>query len=516
MFSLLSLILWSPIIGMLLILILPKNNESLIKYTALGSSLITFILTLLLYRMFDLDVGGMQGMSAEPIPWIGEFHIYYRLGVDGISLPMIILTGLLFLICMLSSWTINKSVKAYFALMLLLQSSVFGVFLSLDFFLFYVFWEVMLLPMFFLIGIWGGDNREYAAIKFFLYTFFGSILMLVGIIALYYASGQNSESFNILALGGGQFKDFPLNLFGTTWQLNKIIFWAMFVGFAIKVPMFPFHTWLPHAHVQAPTAVSVILAGVLLKMGSYGFLRISFPIFPYATVEFSQIIAILGLVSIIYGAFCAMAQDDMKRLIAYSSVSHMGFVMLGLSALTNQGMYGAVLQMFNHGTSTAMMFLLVGILYERSHHRWIVKPDGSRGFSGLYTQMPRYTVVFIIAMFASLGLPGLSGFISEALIFLGVFETYTTITCLAVFGLLIGAAYLLWMFKRMFFGEIINEVKHYTDMNAREILYMLPLCLAVIFFGIYPTPVLNIMKESVGNLLAQIARTGLIDIVGNF
>jgi NADH-quinone oxidoreductase subunit M len=502
--GLLNWIIWLPVIGMVAILFAPKNNHQLIRIMSLVTTFITFVLTLVLYAKFDNSIAGMQHTFS--VPWIKDFHINYSLGVDGISLPMIILTGLLFFLCILSSWTIEKSVKAYFALLLMLQSTVFGVFLSLDFFLFYVYWEVMLLPMFFLIGIWGGENREYAAIKFFLYTFFGSIVMLVGIIALYYATGKGADSFNILAMHGGKFTELTLTVFGKQFSFENLFFWAMFLGFAIKVPVFPFHTWLPHAHVQAPTAVSVILAGVLLKMGTYGFLRIAFPIFPQAAVNYSDILAVLGLISVIYGAFCAMAQNDVKKLVAYSSVSHMGFVMLGLAAMTVQGMNGAVLQMFNHGTSTAMMFLMIGVLYERSHHRWIVKPDGSKGYGGLYTHLPKYSVIFIIGMFASLGLPGLSGFISEALIFLGIYDKYTTITVLAVVGLLIGAAYLLWMFKRMFFGEPSEEVKEYEDMNAREIFYMLPLCVAVIVFGIYPTPILDIMRASVGNLVEMLSK----------
>jgi NADH-quinone oxidoreductase subunit M len=492
-------------IGVLGVLLLPKNKEGVIRIWSLVNTLVTFALTICLYLKFDTAVAGMQEAFNVKHVWIEQFNIFYSLGIDGISLPMILLTGLLFVLCVLSSWTIEKSVKAYFALFLFLQANIMGVFLSLDFFLFYVFWEVMLIPMFFLIGIWGGENREYAAVKFFLYTFFGSILMLVGMVALYYASGKGVDSFNLLALSGGKFSDLTLDLFGTTWSFSKLLFVFLFIGFAIKVPVFPFHTWLPHAHVQAPTAISVVLAGVLLKMGTYGFLRISFPIFPEASVYFSECIAWLGLISVIYGALCAMAQNDVKKLIAYSSVSHMGFVMLGLAAMTVQGMNGAVLQMFNHGTSTAMMFLLIGILYERSHHRWIVRPDGSKGFGGLYTQLPKFSIVFVIAMFASMGLPGLSGFISEALIFLGIYQKFTTITVLALFGLLIGAAYLLWMFKRMFFGEVIDECKEYEDMNSREILYMIPLCVAVIVFGIYPSPVLNIMKASVGKLVALLA-----------
>lgn len=501
--NLLNLILWLPVLGMIAVLLIPKGKDNVIRWTTLLSTTLSFIATLVLYCKFDQANPDIQ--MIVKMPWIEQFNIFYTLGVDGISVPMIILTGLLFFICTLSSWTITKSVKAYFALILMLQASVFGVFMSLDFFLFYVFWEVMLLPMFFLIGIWGGENREYAALKFFLYTFFGSIVMLVGIIALYYASGKGVDSFSITALSGGHFRDQIVEIFGMSLSFEKIFFWAMFLGFAIKVPMFPFHTWLPHAHVQAPTAVSVILAGVLLKMGTYGFLRIAFPIFPYATVEFADIIAVLGLISVLYGAFCAMAQNDVKKLVAYSSVSHMGFVMLGMAAMTTQGMNGAVLQMFNHGTSTAMMFLMIGVIYERSHHRWIVRPDGSLGYGGLAKHLPIYTVIFVIGMFASLGLPGLSGFISEALIFLGIFDKYTTITVIAVIGLLLGAAYLLYMYKRMFFGEPSDEVKTFSDMNKREIFYMLPLCIAVIVFGIYPAPVLNIMKASVGKLVATLA-----------
>ena len=503
--GLLDWILWIPFIGVVAVLLMPKGKDNYVRYTALVSTGASLISCILLYMKFDTTLPGMQETLSVTHPWIESFHIYYKLGVDGISAPMIFLTGLLFVICILSSWTITKSVKAYFALLLMLQGTVFGVFLSLDFFLFYVFWEVMLLPMFFLIGVWGGEQREYAAIKFFLYTFFGSILMLVGMIGLYFVSGQTDVSFDLLALQGGKFADLMINVFGADLSFAKLMFIFMFIGFAIKVPVFPFHTWLPHAHVQAPTAISVILAGVLLKMGTYGFLRIAFPIFPNAAVYFADAIAWLGLINIIYGALCAMAQTDVKKLVAYSSVSHMGFVMLGLAAMTPQGMNGAVLQMFNHGTSAAMMFLMVGILYERSHHRWIVKPDGSKGFGGLYTKLPIYSIIFIISMFASMGLPGLSGFISEALIYLGIYERFTTITVISVLGLLLGAAYLLWMFKRMFFGEVNESCKDYTDMNKREIGYMIPLCIAVILFGVYPAPVLNIMKASVGNLVTMLA-----------
>lgn len=508
MHGLLNYILWLPILGSLLILLIPKEKVNAIRWFTVAVTTVTFILCCILYVNFDQAVPGIQPFTAVSMPWIKSFNIYYKLGIDGISLPMVWINGLLFLICSFSSFDIKKMHKGYFSLLLMLQGSIFGVFMSLDFFLFYVFWEVMLLPMFFLIGIWGGDNREYAAIKFFLYTFFGSVLMLLAIIALYFAAEGRlgAETFDMVKLMGGHFADLKLSLFGMDLPFDKVFFAMLFVGFAIKVPIFPFHTWLPHAHVQAPTAVSVILAGVLLKMGTYGFLRISYPIFPQAGHYFGDFIAWLGLVNIIYGALCAMAQTDVKKLIAYSSVSHMGFVMLGIAAMTTEGMNGAVLQMFNHGLSTAMMFLLIGILYERSHHRWIVTPEGKKGFGGLYAQMPKYSIIFIIGLFASLGLPGLSGFISEALVFIGVFKPYPTIALLGLIGLVLGAAYLLWMFKRMFFGEIIDSCKEYADVNKREMFYMAPLCFLVIFLGIYPLPILDVMKTSVGKLVIDLAK----------
>ncbi len=503
MSGLLNGILWLPILGSIAVLFMPGKKINGIRWVSLITTALTFALTLLLYFSYDSVITNTENIFMVKHEWIKSFNIFYTLGVDGLSLPMVVLNGLLFLLCVLSSWRIEKKVKAYFTLMLVLQSSIFGVFFALDFFLFYIYWEVMLIPMFFLIALWGGEDREKAAVKFILYTFFGSILMLVGIIALYYVSGKNANSLNIIALQGGKFAQETINLWGTSFSFEKIFFWIMFLGFAIKVPMVPFHTWLPHAHVQAPTAVSVILAGVLLKMGAYGFLRISFPIFPHAAAEYSNIIALLGLISILHGAFCALAQSDVKKLVAYSSVSHMGFVMLGLASMSIQGVNGAVMQMFNHGTSTAMMFLLIGILYERSHHRYIIKPDGSKGFSGLAIQMPIFTVIFLIGMFASIGLPGMSGFVSEFLIFLGSFKVFTLYTVLAAIGLFFGAAYLLWMYKRMFFGEVSNEVKGYSDVTKLEITYMVPLCILVIVLGFYPSPLTNVMKSSVGYFVKQ-------------
>jgi len=500
MWPIVSIILWGPALFSLLLWLIPQHKHKEIKIVSLAGTSLVLLATIFLFSQVDFSLGHILPETEIILPWIEQFSIYYRIGMDGLSAPMILLTSLIFFLCVLASWHMEKSLRAYFSLLLLLQTCVYGVFFSLDFFLFYVFWEVMLIPMFFLIALWGGDRREYAAIKFFLYTFFGSLFLLLVMVGLYFLSGKTADSFNLLALAGGKFSHSSLTFFGVNVSLESLFFVFLFIAFAVKVPVFPFHTWLPHAHVQAPTAISVILAGVLLKMGTYGFLRISYPLFPQAAIAFSDIIGALGLISVIYGALCAMAQTDIKRLVAYSSVSHMGLVMMGIASLTPAGLNGAVLQMFNHGTSTAMLFLLIGILYERSHHRWIVRPNGQKGFSGLYTQMPKFSLVFILAMFASMGLPGLSGFISEALIFFGIFPKFTLMTCLAVIGLLLGAAYLLWLFKRAFFGEVLEEMKQYTDMTCWELCYMAPLCVAVIFLGIFPAPLLNVMKASVSLL----------------
>ena len=518
--GILSWMTFLPVAGMVLVLLLPKENKNAVRWLTAIITGVQLLLSVFIYMNFNRGLAGINTQEGfqfiekaswidiKSVAWFGRVHIDYFLGIDGISVLMVILTALVSFVATFASWGIEKSVKGYFALFLLLDAGMMGVFVSLDFFLFYVFWEIMLLPMYFLIGVWGGPRREYAAIKFFLYTFAGSVLMLIALIALYFATGTKlgAQSFDMVSMMGGHFSDLTINLLGMSFSFEKFFFVMLFIGFAIKVPIFPFHTWLPHAHVQAPTAVSVILAGVLLKMGTYGYLRISYPMFPQAAHYFADAIAWLGLINIIYGALCAMAQTDVKKLIAYSSVSHMGFVMIGIAAMTTEGMNGAVLQMFNHGLSTSMMFLLVGILYERSHHRWIVTPEGKKGFGGLYTQMPQYSIIFIIGLFASLGLPGLSGFISEALVFIGVYTIYPTIAFCALLGLIFGAAYLLWMFKRMFFGEVIESNKEYHDVNGREIFYMAPLCLLVIAFGLYPSPVLDMMKASVGKLVIDLAK----------
>jgi NADH-quinone oxidoreductase subunit M len=423
----------------------------------------------------------------EKVPWIKSIGVQYFLGIDGISLPMVILTTLLAFLAVIASWNINLRPKEYFVLMLLLETGMLGVFLALDFVLFYVFWEVVLVPMYFLIGIWGGPRREYAAIKFFIYTLLGSVVMLIGILALYFASGLNT--FSMLALIQGEYSR----------TVQDLVFLAFFIGFAVKVPLFPFHTWLPDAHVEAPTAVSVLLAGVLLKMGSYGFLRISLPILPQAFHRMAFAIAILAVINIVYGAFVAMTQRDLKKLVAYSSVSHMGYVMLGVAAATTTAVNGAVLQMFNHGTITGMLFLLVGLIYERTHTREI----GELG--GLMGKVPILAGILSFAAFASLGLPGLSGFVGEFLVLLGSFSKYTGATILAAAGIVITAGYLLWMVQRVNLGTLKSRYADLTDVTLRDLSTLVPLVLIIIFIGVYPSPVLNIINPAV---------TSLINIIG--
>jgi NADH-quinone oxidoreductase subunit M len=406
--------------------------------------------------------------------------------------------------------------KGYFMMLMLLHVGMMGVFCALDFFLFYVFWEVMLLPMYFLVGIWGGERKEYAAIKFFLYTLFGSVLMLVGMLALYFYSkgptGEGIGTFDIQKLAAMDWSQYTVQLFGWELPFDKTVWWLLFIGFAIKVPIFPFHTWLPWAHVQAPTAVSVILAGVLLKMGTYGIFRFNFGIFPAASKDYSYLLAILGIINIIYGAFCAMAQKDLKKLVAYSSVSHMGYCLLGMSAFTPFGMAGAMLQMFNHGLSAAMMFMLVGVLYDRLHHRYIVTEDGRLGFGGIAQKAPVITAVWTVAVFASLGLPTLNGFISESMVFLGAWPVYKTETMIASIGIILGAAYLLWMVQRVFLGPwttlhkdvetgSLHAAHELEALKPTEWVVLAPLALMCVWIGLYPQPFLNLMSGSLETLV---------------
>ncbi|MEK6646856.1 MAG: NADH-quinone oxidoreductase subunit M [Candidatus Firestonebacteria bacterium] len=471
--GILSAITFIPLIGAIIILFFPKGKDNWVRISSAVFSGISFILSIWLYFNFNKATTDLQ--FVEKFSWIPSFGVTYFLGVDGLSIPLIVLTGLLSFISIIYSFNIKERVKEYFFFFLLLEVGMMGVFVALDFFLFYVFWEIMLVPMYFLIGIWGGPRKEYAAIKFFLYTLFGSVFMLLAILALYFTS--QPHTFNMIELAVNQ----PFSRI-----FQQIVFIAFFVGFAIKVPVFPFHTWLPDAHVEAPTAVSVILAGVLLKMGIYGIMRVNFQILPEAAVWFALPLAILAAINIVYGAFVAMAQQDLKKMIAYSSVNHMGYCLLGLASLTAIGFNGAVLQMFNHGIITGALFLLIGVIYERAHTRDL------NAFGGLGVKLPIYTGLITVATMASLGLPGLAGFISEFLCFLGAFSVFKVITIISIIGILVTAGYLLLMIQKVFLGPLNEKWKGLSDMNPRELVSVVPLIVIMIILGVLPHLILNL------------------------
>ncbi len=516
-FPILTVITFLPILGMIFILMMPKDNVKLIRSLTAGITGLQVVLAAVILFYFDAAKAGINSEATmqfvEHVPWIsipatswfGAIQIDYFMGIDGLSMPMILLTAVISFIATFSSFTIEKSVKGYFAMFLLLDAGMMGVFCALDFFLFYVFWELMLLPMYFLIGVWGGPRREYAAIKFFIYTLAGSVLLLLVVIGLYFTTvdpNTKLHTFNMLAMmDSANMQSGIFSQIGSTARV--LAFFALFIGFAIKVPVFPFHTWLPDAHVEAPTAISVILAGVLLKMGTYGMMRIMLPIFPEMAVRFQTFLMVFGFINIVYGALCAMAQKDFKKLIAYSSVSHMGYVMLGMASLNLQGMTGAVLQMFNHGTITAMLFLLVGVIYDRAHTR------GLNEFGGLYNKMPVYSFFTVIAFFAAIGLPTLSGFVSEAFVFLGAFAANKFWTALSTLGIILGAGYMLWTFQRVFMGTLPEKWENVmADANGREIFMLVPLTIIIIILGCYPGPMINWMTTSVGHLCQFVVTEG--------
>ncbi|HXX16311.1 MAG TPA: NADH-quinone oxidoreductase subunit M [Candidatus Eremiobacteraceae bacterium] len=497
MFShhLLSVILFTPTVGALVLLFLPRTAPMWHRIVGNLFGVLGFVVSLPLVAHFP--AGYETYTFVESSSWIPSIGARYTLGLDGISFLLVMLTTLLGMIAILSSWAaIQTRTKEYYILLLLLQTGMLGVFMSLDFFLFYVFWEVMLVPMYFLIGVWGSERRLYAAIKFFLYTLAGSVLMLLGILALYFNAEKitGTQTFDIptLLAAAQQFPD----------SLKVWLFWGLFFAFAIKVPMFPFHTWLPDAHTEAPTAGSVILAGVLLKMGTYGFIRFSLPLLPAnpqmrATVI--HILVVLSLVGIVYGAIVCLMQKDMKRLIAYSSVSHLGFCTLGIFALTPTGLSGSVLQQINHGISTGALFLIVGVLYERRHTRLISE------FGGLATPMPNYAAIYLIITLSSLGMPLLNGFIGEFTILQGVFVVSKAWAAWGTLGIVLGAAYLLWLYQRVMFGSVTHEVnKHLPDLNLREYAILVPLVFLAFWIGIYPKPFFNYINSPVDKIVHQV------------
>lgn len=488
-FPVLSVVTFLPLAGAVLLIFLSAQKKNLLRYVALAFTLATFAVSLALY--FNFDATTPQPQFEEKSAWLG-YGISYHLGLDGISLYLVLLTTFLLPIAVVSSWTyIEKRVKEYLIFMLLLETGIIGVFVSLNLFLFYVFWEAMLIPMYFLIGVWGGPRRIYATLKFVLMTMFGSLLMLVAIFALYsyYYRATGIYSFNIF-----DHYQLVLNPGVQTW-----LFLAFALAFAIKIPMFPFHTWLPDAHVEAPTAGSAILAAVLLKMGTYGFLRFALPLFPDATEKFLPLLAVLSLIGIIYGGLMALIQKDVKSLVAYSSVSHMGLIMLAVFALNLEGVEGAIYQMLNHGLSTGALFLIVGILYERAHTRLI------KDFGGVSSQMPVLAAFFLVCMLSSVGLPGLNGFVGEVLCLFGVFRVSTLMAVLAVTTVILSAAYLLWMYQRVMHGPIKNDkVRTFKDMNLREIAYLAPIVIMMFWMGIYPDAFLRKMDSSVVHLLNRV------------
>jgi NADH-quinone oxidoreductase subunit M len=491
---LLSIVTYTPLVGALLLL-LPvfRGKDDAVRWAANGIAFVGFLVSLPLWFWFDRGAPGFQ--FVEQAEWIPSIGVQYFFGVDGISVLLILMTTLLGFLAILSSWTaVTERVRQYYVFLLLLQTGMLGVFCALDMFLFYLFWEVMLVPMYFLIGIWGGARRLYAAIKFFLYTLVGSVVMLLGILALYFRSRTMPGLEET-----GTFEYTTWLQMGIPGELQGWVFLAFFLGFAIKVPMFPFHTWLPDAHVEAPTAGSVILAGVLLKMGTYGFIRFSLPLLPEATLQAVPWMVTLSIIAIIYAALVTIVQKDMKKLIAYSSVSHLGFVMLGMFALNPLGMEGSVLQMINHGLSTGGLFLIVGILYERRHTKAIAD------FGGLASVMPIFATLTLILFLASMGLPTLNGFVGELMILQGAFAANPVWAYWAVLGIVLGAAYLLWLYQRVFWGEVTHEEnKTLSDLNARELVTLVPLVVLCFWIGLYPKPFLAFLHGPVGRIAATI------------
>ncbi|WP_038056928.1 NADH-quinone oxidoreductase subunit M [Thermodesulfobacterium hydrogeniphilum] len=478
--NLLSWILWFPLIGIVIIFLINRTNEKAIKWVALITILIDFILSLILLLNFNFSDPGFQ--FVEKKKWLDFLNSYYFLGVDGISILFIPLTTLTTLLCILISWnSIKKKVKEFHLALLFTNISIVGTLCALDLLLFYIFWEAMLIPMYLIIGIWGGPRRIYATLKFFLYTFFGSVFMLIAIIYLYIKFG----TFDYTLL---------LNK-GYSFGIEKLLFLAFALAFAIKIPMWPVHTWLPDAHTEAPTAGSVILAGILIKLGAYGFLRFVLPMFPHASAYFTPLILTLSVIAIIYGGLACLAQEDLKRLIAYSSVSHMGFVTLGIFSLNPIAMKGAILQMINHGIVTGALFMCVGVVYDRTHSRAI------NYYGGLATTMPLYAALFMIFTLASIGLPGTNGFIGEFLILAGTFLSNKIATTFAALGVIIGAGYMLWLYQRVFFQKVSPNVKNLPPLKTNELVALIPMVILVFLIGLYPNLFLDFMKTSVANLL---------------
>ncbi len=491
-FPLLSLLLLLPLAGVGLLLLVPGTKERALKSVALITTLATFAASLVLLDGFNVEISYFQ--FVEKRVWWPSLDIAYHVGVDGISLWLVMLSAFLMPICILCSWdSVKTRLKEYLIAFLLLETMMIGTFVALDTVLFYVFFEAILIPMYLLIGVWGGPRRIYAAFKFFLYTLFGSVLMLVALVVIYRETRTTDITELLMA-------DIPFDL-------QKWLWWAFFASFAVKMPMWPVHTWLPDAHVEAPTAGSVILAGVLLKMGGYGFLRFSLPMLPEASMHFAMVVLVLSVIAIVYASLVALAQTDMKKLIAYSSVAHMGYVTLGLFAFNRQGFDGAMFQMLSHGIVSAALFLCVGVVYDRLHTRDIDR------YGGLVKNMPRYALVFMVFTLASVGLPGTSGFVGEFLSLLGAFRANNAIATLAASGVVLGAVYMLWLYRKVVFGELKKkDVMAMADLSVRERLIFIPMIVLVLWMGIYPNTFLKPMAPALENVLDRLARVDLSEI----
>jgi NADH-quinone oxidoreductase subunit M len=485
----LSLVTFLPLVGAAIVFFLirgdDEHSQRNAKYTALWASAATFVLSLGIWAGFDNSTAAYQ--FEEHVAWMPDFNISYHMGVDGISMLFVLLTTLLTPICILASWNVTIRTKEYMIAFLVLETMMVGMFSAMDMFLFYIFFEAVLIPMFLIIGIWGGPRRVYASFKFFLYTLLGSVLMLLAMLAMYYDAGT---------------ADIPTLMKHTFPPGMQTWLWlAFFASFAVKVPMWPVHTWLPDAHVEAPTAGSVILAGVLLKFGGYGFLRFSLPMFPVASADFAPLIFTLSIIAVIYTSLVALAQEDMKKLIAYSSVAHMGFVTIGAFTMTKQGIEGSIFVMLSHGIVSAALFLIVGVVYDRIHSREI------NVYGGLVERMPSYAVIFMIMMMASVGLPGTAGFVGEFLVLVGAFSHNSWLAAFAATGVILGACYMLYLYRRVVFGKLTKEsLKKILDLSPREIAVFAPLVFLVLWMGIYPTPFLDVMHVSVDHLMGQVEK----------
>ncbi len=491
--GILSLLTFFPLVGVVLLLLMRNSSDNTLKGVATGTAVLTFILSLVVLGLYEAGEAGLQ--LVDRFDWIEAWGIEYHMGIDGISILMVLLTTFIMMLAVPSSWTaITTQIRQYYIFMLLLEVGMIGVFLAQDLFLFYIFWEFTLVPMYFLIGIWGGKNRVYAAIKFFLYTMAGSLLMLLGILYM----GITNDTFSVpdLIAGRAAFAD-----------VQNWLFIGFAIAFAIKVPIFPFHSWLPDAHTEAPTAGSVILAGVLLKMGTYGFIRFNLPLFPEASIEYAPAIAVLAIIGIIYGAIVSFAQKDVKKLVAYSSISHLGFVMLGIFSLNDQGLQGAILQGVNHGISSGALFFIVGVLYEQRHTREI------KDYGGVWKAMPVFSALTLIVTLSSMGLPGLNGFVGEFTILLGSMGATESLganawiyTAFATTGVILAAVYLLWMFQRVFMGPLDNpENEKLRDLNVGELAIMLSFLLFIVWIGVAPSGYFDLMDSTVSQLVADIS-----------